>query len=309
MPLRIVKSIEPIEVRTITLCVYAPPGIGKTSLASSAEAPLLLDFDAGAYRSANRGDIVPVSSWADVAQIEDKDLAPYKTLIVDTAGRALDALSAEIIRTDAKMGRGGALSLQGYGALKSRFITWLKWVRSFGIDVVLVCHSDEQKNGDEMVERLDMQGGSKGEVYKSADVMGRLYLKNGKRVLNFSPTDTAFGKNPAQLAPIEVPDFSVEPRFFARVIGDIKAHLNKKTAEQAAASAALEEWQGLVGAATSAADFDSLVTSAAESPENIRTNIKRMIMAEAKKKGFTYDAAAKAFAQATPAPAPAQAAS
>jgi hypothetical protein len=309
MPLRIVKSIEPIEVKTITMCVYSPPGIGKTSLASSAEAPLLLDFDQGAYRSANRGDIVPVTSWADVAQIEDKDLAQYKTLICDTAGRALDALSAEIIRTDAKMGRGGALSLQGYGALKSRFITWLKWVRSFGIDVILVCHSDEQKNGDEMIERLDMQGGSKGEVYKSADVMGRLYLKNGKRVLNFSPTDTAFGKNPAQLAPIEVPDFNVEPRFLARVIGDIKAHLNKKTAEQAAASAALEEWQGLVGAATSAADFDGLVTSAAESPENIRTNIKRMIMAEAKKKGLVYDQAAKAFAQATPAPVPAQAAS
>ena len=38
------------------------------------------------------------------------DLAPYNTVVVDTAGRMLDALAADIIADDSKMGRGGVLS-------------------------------------------------------------------------------------------------------------------------------------------------------------------------------------------------------
>src|SRR6185295_4994181 len=197
MTLRITKATDPIEVKNICLTIYANPGIGKTSLAFTAEKPLLLDFDGGAYRSGNRGDIVSVNSWADAGGVIGDDLAGYKTLIIDTAGRALDALTSDIIHANPKMGRsGGALTLQGYGELKSRFIAFTKLVRSFGLDIVLLAHSDEQRNGDELIERIDVQGGSKNEIYKAADVMGRLSIRQGQRVLNFSPTDTAFGKNP-----------------------------------------------------------------------------------------------------------------
>uniref|UniRef100_UPI001589DC4D ATP-binding protein n=1 Tax=Brucella pseudintermedia TaxID=370111 RepID=UPI001589DC4D len=139
-------------------------------------APLLLDFDNGSYRSANRRDAVIISNWSDVASISAEDLAPFKTVIMDTAGRALDALTADIIRANPKHGRGGSLSLQGYGELKSRFIAFLKLLNSFGKDVVLIAHMDEQRNGDDIIERLDVQGGSKGEIYKAADAMGRLVL-------------------------------------------------------------------------------------------------------------------------------------
>ena len=131
-----------------------------------------------------------------MTSITAEDLAEFKTVVVDTAGRALDVLSADIIRRNAKMGRGGALTLQGYGQLKSEFTAWLKMVKSMGKDVVLIAHSSEDKSGDDLIERLDVQGGSKGEIYKSADAMGRLNMINGKRILNFNPSDTSFGKNP-----------------------------------------------------------------------------------------------------------------
>jgi hypothetical protein len=287
--LKITKSSEPIEVKTITVCLYGVPGIGKTSTGFTAEKSLLLDFDKGSYRSKNRRDVVQVERWADVTSITAEDLGHYSTLVVDTAGRALDCLSADIINGNPKMGRGGALTLQGYGELKSKFIAWTKLVRGFGLDVVLLCHSDEQRNGDELIERLDMQGGSKNEVYKASDLMGRIYLAGGKRTLNFSPTDTAFGKNPAQLAPIEIPDFAITTDFLASVIAQTKTALNAMSADQVKAAGMLAEWKEKIDKATTVEDFDGLVEPIRAADESVRDNVKKMLVKAAKEKGLVMD--------------------
>lgn len=236
--LRITKASEPITVERLNVVIYAPPGIGKSSLAFTADAPLLLDFDNGAHRAANRKDTVRVNAWAEAANITEEDLAPYKTVIVDTAGRALDQLTADIIRTDPKGHKNGALTLPGYGVLKNRFGQFLKLLNSFGKDVVLIAHMDEQRNGDDIIERLDVQGGSKGEIYKAADAMGRIVMENGQRWLKFSPADAAFGKNPGQLDPLKIPHFT-DPAFdgfLGRVIQQTKEKLNELTEEQRAAT-------------------------------------------------------------------------
>jgi hypothetical protein len=234
MPLKIVRAADPITVDRLNLVLYAPPGVGKTSLAFTSAAPLLLDFDNGSHRAPNRKDVVRIADWSEVAGITADDLAPYQTVIMDTAGRALDSLTADIIRANPKFGRGGALTLQGYGELKSRFIAFMKLLNGFGKDVVLVAHMDEQRSGDDVIERLDMQGASKNEVYKAADAMGRLVIENGARWLKFSPTDAAFGKNPGQLEPLKVPHFSdpAFPTFLADVIQQTKDRLNELTEDQ-----------------------------------------------------------------------------
>lgn len=289
MALKITKATDTIEVKNLTVCIYAAPGIGKSTLAFTADSPLLIDFDQGAYRAGNRGDVVQVSSWSDVASITAEDLKPYKTLVVDTAGRALDALTAAIIADNPKMGRGGALTLQGFGELKARFIAWTKMIRSFGLDVVLISHADEQRSGDEIIERLDIQGGSKNEIYKAADVMGRLYLSQGKRILNFSPTDTAFGKNPAQLPPLEVPHYAENPQFLAGVIAQIKAELNKQSESQKEVASMLADWKAKIDEAKTADDFSALIPQTQELDERVRDNVKRLLAKVAKSKGFQFD--------------------
>lgn len=297
MPLRIVKGSDPIHVEQIVTTIYAPPGTGKSSLGFTADAPLLLDFDRGAYRSANRGDSVDAKVWADAATITAEDLSGYKTIVVDTAGRALDALAADIIARDPKMGRGGALTLQGFGRLKADFIAWLKLLRSFGVDVVLLAHADEQRSGDEMVERIDAQGSSKNEIYKCSDAMGRLAIRNGKRVLLFSPTDTAFGKNPAAMEPLIVPHFDGRSTFLGDVIRTIKAKLNDMTAEQQEIADLLGVWSERIAAATSAKGLNGLLKSVDELEPRIKENAKRMLWSFAKSHGFEYEAAKKSFVE------------
>jgi len=293
--LKITKSSQPIEVKTLVVVVYSPPGLGKTSMGFTAEKPLLLDFDKGSHRVKNRRDVVLIDAWSDITAMTADDFAGYSTVVVDTAGRALDVLSADIIKGNPKMGRGGALSLQGYGELKSKFTAWVKHVRSFGIDVVLIAHSDEQRNGDETVERLDVQGGSKGEIYKSADVMGRIYLTNGRRTLNLSPTDTAFGKNPGQLPALDVPDYSVTPDFLATVIAQTKAALNTLSEEQAKAAAAMTEWSERIAKTATVEDFNALITPTKDADEAVRANVKRLLLKVGKDHGLTFDVKAGAF--------------
>jgi hypothetical protein len=296
--LKITKASEAIKVDTVTVTLYAVPGIGKTSTGFTADKPLLLDFDRGSYRSANRGDVVQIADWTDVTSITAEDLKPYKTIVLDTVGRALDCLGVHIIKNNPKAAtRAGALSLQGYGELKSTFVAWTKLVRSFGLDVVLLSHSDEQKDGDDVKERLDIQGGSKNEIYKASDAMGRIYMRNGKRVLNFSPTDTAFGKNPAGLPALEVPDFATSGDFLAGVIAQTKAALNKMSAEQTKATTALDDWKRAIDEASSAEEFNDLIEPIKGADSAVRDNAKRLLMKKAKAAGLAFDKAKGAFVE------------
>lgn len=264
--LKITRSSEPLPVERLNMVIYGAPGVAKTSVAFTSEAPLLLDFDQGSHRAANRKSVVRVASWADVASITAEDLEPFRTVIVDTAGRALDSLTADIIRANPKHGRGGALTLQGYGELKARFSAFLRLLNGFGKDVVLIAHMDEQRSGDDIVERLDVQGGSKGEIYKAADAMGRISIVNGQRWLRFSPTDAAFGKNPGQLEPLAIPsaDSAEFSDFLARVIQETKDKLNELSAEQQAHQEAMTAFHDDLVSAESADDINALMPRATE---------------------------------------------
>ena len=104
MTLKIIPATDPMPVANIVLTLYAAPGLGKSTLGFTAERPLMLDFDKGAYRACNRGDAVTVTRWSDVEAMTAEDLEPYATIIIDTAGRALDVLGVDIIAKNPKAG-------------------------------------------------------------------------------------------------------------------------------------------------------------------------------------------------------------
>lgn len=236
MALKVVDA-KSIQVANLVVLVYGNPAYGKTSLAMTAERPLLLDFDGGVHRAWNRSgkSAVRVGSWADVEGMDADDLRDHGTVVVDTVGWALVRLGEAIMASNPKMrAPGGALSLKGFGALKSRFGDWLKRVRSFGLDVVLVAHAEEADHNGDTVYRIEAQGGSRQVICQSADLIGRLLVDaKGRRLFTCNPTDTALGKNVGGLEdrPVSGPERPERP-VLAEVIREAKRAINAEALEQ-----------------------------------------------------------------------------
>ncbi|WP_227430454.1 ATP-binding protein [Psychrobacter sp. I-STPA6b] len=246
MALNIVTSVQPLSIQNLVVFIYGDPGIWKTSLAFTAKKPILFDFDKGAHRAGvYRKDTVQINHWGEVANFTAQDLNGYDTIIVDTAGRALDMIT-DAIKSDSKnTRRNGELSMQGYGKLGSIFSNWLKMLRGMGKDVVLLAHASEDKNGDEIIKRPDMVGGSKKEAYKIADMMGYMTIEQGNqgavRMLNFRPHPNYLAKDSGNIGNVVVHPIDQAPNQLACIIQATKDHINSLSAEASKAQQDLDD--------------------------------------------------------------------
>jgi hypothetical protein len=297
---KIVRAEDPIVIAHPAFNIYGPPGICKTSLAQTARDPFTFDWDAGLHRAVGRKDAVIPAHWGEgVISGEDaKALAPYKTLIADTVGRMLDKCAVDIMQHDAKAGANGSLNQKGWGVLKQRYTHWVETAKSLGKDVVMLAHEKEEKKGDDRLYRLDIQGGSYAELMKTADFVGRIYLRGGKRILDFNPSDEWIAKNPAQWEPIELPR-ETDPRwptFLADLIDLGREHLNRQSEASVEAHKVQTYWREQLQAMTTAAQFNQAMPMLqAIHPPTQSTIVKQMALQIAKAKGIDFDRAAKKF--------------
>lgn len=311
--LKILESTDAMKVETLVVTVFGQPGLGKSTLANGAEAPLTLDFDRGSHRAGNRQRTVLMDAWVDVEELLGKHrplLDGQQTLVLDTIGRCLDILSLDIIGKNPKHGApGSGLSLQGWGALKSRFAAFVVGVRALGKDLVLVAHDKEEKDGDNRIIRPDIQGGSYGLVTQISDLMGYLSMQGGARTLNFSPTDASVGKNPCGWNPWRVPDVEQRPRFLADLIAEAKGKLSALSGEAALLSAQVEEWRAKIEASIKPADLTALLPGAKGLVPIVQAQVRTLLGARVRVLGLHFDAASGAYgavaAQPAPPPAPA----
>lgn len=302
--MRIIKATEAIEVSHPVFLIFGQPGIMKTSLAYSTKDPLLLDFDSGAHRAANRRDTLQITSWADVAELmsNKQALEPYATVIPDTVGRCLDVMTADIIRETPKLGPNGNLSQQGWGVLKNRFRTWTSSLRALGKDVLLVAHDKEDKDGDTRIVRPDIVGGSYGEVMKIADFVGYAYMAGKDRVLDFNPTDRWVGKNPAGWAPFKVPPVGKAQGFMADLFDQGRAALGSISEASAIVANQVDEWRTAISDFTSAEEFNRAIPQIKKLSTVIAPQVSKLLLDAAQAKGVPFDKSLKAFVAPAPAP-------
>jgi hypothetical protein len=245
--MKLIKATDLIPVENPTIVIVSDPGVGKTTLGYGADRALLLDYDLGAHRAKNRRETLQPDNWKDAETILErpeilkeafgKSLDDFGTFVVDTAGRALDLLAAELISTNPKAGRDGGLSIQGWGMLKNRFTTFKNRLAHQKKGLVLLCHGKEEKDGDNKIVRPDIQGGSLGEILKSADVLGYLHIVDGKRrVIDWNPSTlkarVAFRAE--EEAELGVPETAVERRYALR---QVQQRLHQATFREAVITA------------------------------------------------------------------------
>lgn len=293
MPLNIVTSAQPLTIEHLIVFIYGDPGVWKTSLAFTAKNPILFDFDKGAYRASNRKDTVQIQSWQEVANINPSDLQGYDTIIIDTAGRVLDMISDDLKR-DAKNIRRGSneLSMQGYGKLGSQFTSWLKSLRNMGKDIVILAHAAEDKDGDNIIKRPDMVGGSKKEVYKIADMMGYMTVQQGvngaERVLSFAPSPNYLAKDSGQIGNITLQPMANHPDQLADIIQRTKDHINTLTAEQARYQKELDDMRAELMEVKTVEELNA-VKNTINNAHPLVYQMKQVVMMAANKIGAHYN--------------------
>jgi hypothetical protein len=296
MTLKIHRASDPIEVTQLRMLIYGQPGAWKSSVAFTAADPLMLDFDDGARRSSYRRDAVLIKSWDEVSSITADDVAPFKTVIIDTVGRALDFLSASLIAENPKnANRQGALTLQGYGALKSAFASWISRLNTLGLDVVMIAHDKESTNErDVKIVRPDITGGTYNEIFKLADAVGYLYLVGQKHILDFNPTENYVGKNPAQLDALEVPK-NMPSNFLAEHIANIKTALGQISEEGWKIVKAVDDFRDKVQALAKPEELTAETLAVAKLDEPLRSQCGAVVKARGEELGFEFDRKAKAW--------------
>ena len=207
----LIKKPNELDVNVrIKMLIYGQPGAGKTTAALSAPKPLLVDFDDGINRVDYEfiKDTVQVSNYADMLNLlNNEDLSPYETLVIDTGGKLLDSMTEYLIASNPRLGkRNGSLTLEGYGVRKVEFTQLLKLINSKKKHVVFVAHRTTEKNGDD-IRYVPLFGGSNYDsLATELDLVGYLVAEGNKRIITFDPCHLSEGKNTCNLpAQMNVP--------------------------------------------------------------------------------------------------------
>ncbi len=228
----IIKSTDLFPARSVVMLVYGVPGVGKTSLSNTAENPILIDCDRGADRAALRKDTLVCSKWEDITA-EKETFRQYKTVIIDTAKACLDDFLCDYaVRVDDASKKN---KLKMFGYVGDEFKKFVAYLRSINVDLIILAHAAEDKDGDDRIFYPSVTGQSKDLVQRISDQIGFLsYGTDNSRVLHFRKDRRIVAKDTAQLGDVIIPDVN-DPAYedaMARIISATKARIQERTNAQ-----------------------------------------------------------------------------
>ena len=233
----IVKKNDVLPERPVIIVLYGVPGSGKTSVATTADTPLLIDCDRGADRAVQRCDTIMAKNWKDIDS-ERESMKDYKTIVVDTAKSMLDDYLSQY-------------------AIKE----FVNFLRSNGSDIIFICHDKETADGDVIKHSPDCTGQSKDLLVRIADQVGYVFIQNGKRCISFAPLDNFVGKNVAGLETVTIPDYGTAQfdTCMSDIVSKVKISIQGKGEAQVKANEQLAAIREQLAAAMTDEDIIALM--------------------------------------------------
>lgn len=290
----IVKKNDVLPERPVIIVLYGVPGSGKTSVATTADNPLLIDCDRGADRAVQRCDTIMAKCWKDIDS-ERESMKDYKTIVVDTAKSMIDDyLSQYAIDNNYKLKTN---TLKRFGQMGEDFKEFVNFLRSNGSDIVFICHDKETADGDVIKHSPDCTGRSKDLLVRIADQVGYVFIQNGKRSISFAPLDNFVGKNVAGLGTVVIPDYGTTEfdTCMSDIISKVKISIQGKGEAQAKANEQLAAIREQLAAAMTDEDILALMEATKLLPKIMRVPFFSEMQESLAAKGFTFDQDKKLF--------------
>lgn len=323
--LRIIKPTERIVRSSLSIIIYGDPGAGKSSMSFTAGNALVLATDPGFYRSKNRGEALPITTWAEMDSLTNSNrhlIEPYDVLVVDTMGKMIEFCIKSLSNQPPSVfnRNTGQPAPQGWGMVKNRFATWLSEVMAPDANgktktVIFVAHARKIKKpgSDEMKMEPDVPGGSLSLVMRECDMMGYLYIaEDGSRVINWSTTAFSEGKDPAAFGIQRVPLIPDEaPDFLEVQIQEAVRRISEISIRNDAVKEIVDKWKLRIDKLKAGDDLDDLLERVQQIVEDVSgldkfpaNQIKKYLLERLPSLGLVYDREAQAFAAAENRPEP-----
>lgn len=218
--MQITKTSDPQVKPKIMMICYGNGGVGKTTFASTAPKPLLVDCENGAKYFGLRGismDVAKINDWSDMkGLIEVAQGGEYETIIIDPVGELMEKLKRfMILKGDKKLVMlDGSPTIAGWGWLKDTMRTTLKVLRDSGCHILINAHVSEQDDEGKILKRPMLMTKLSDEIINMVDIVGYMEVVNledgEKRIIRVdSASDKYLAKDrTGQLGKIIPPNFA-----------------------------------------------------------------------------------------------------
>lgn len=284
----IIKKNDVRPERPVIIMLYGVPGCGKTSVATTANNPVIIDTDRGSDRAVRVTDTLLADNWQDILN-STESLKEYSTIVIDTAKTMLDDfLSVYVCDKNYKLRTN---SLKRFGEMATEFSNFVGKLQTFGADLIFICHDKEMQEGDVIKHSPNCTGSSKDLLQQKADQVGYISLVNGKRTVSFDPRDNFVGKNVAQLPVTEIPDASTSEydAFMADIIAKVKASIQNKSEAQRQAIELLSSLRQELEKVKTEAETTALMKKCTQLPQVMKAPFFNEVKAALTEKGFVFE--------------------
>ena len=294
----IVKSNQSFPARPVVMLIYGVPGVGKTSLSVTSENPVLVDCDRGADRAVIRKDTLVCSKWEDIIA-EKETFKQYKTVVIDTAKACLDDFLCDYaVRMDDASKKN---KLKMFGYVGDAFKAFVAYLRSINVDLIILAHAAEDKDGDDRIFYPSVTGQSKDLVQRIADQIGFLsYGADNSRVLHFQKNHRIVAKDTARLGDIVIPEAS-DPAYataMANIISATKTRIQERTNAQNEALDAIKTAEETIAKVVDGPTADAALVAINACPAADVSALKKKLATVLKKYDLKMDKASGKFVKA-----------